>query len=160
MTTILAALFGALSTALVSIYIFHQRRKFEYTAEVTQSKRDMHSWANSVIDQMKRLEAAVEEQEVRGVLMGERGDERTLAILKELSILVDQGRLIFPNSHRNERIPENRDAARHGYRNLVLDPVKATIDRGFEGKLNTEAIMMMNGSFLTWVDAVLALPIH
>ena len=80
---------------------------------------------------------------------------RVQATIQEISVLVDQGRLIFPNSHRACYPRDDRDAARHGYRNVVLDPIKTVVDRWQEGTLKEEDVALMTGSFLTVVDAVL-----
>ena len=88
--------------------------------ERAQWNANVEQWACHVIDVMTQLHYQFDKLEHAKAV-----DESCELAIK-LSILVDQGRLYFPNVMRDQHGTE-RQVARQGYRSAVLDPLVAAV---------------------------------
>lgn len=123
----------------------------------------VEDWAGRVIDMMVRMHVRFDHLEYAEAV------EQSSELAISLSVLVEQGRLFFPNVMR-DRYGEEKQVSRQGYRSAVLDPLVAAvrIARGAEpefdlpdpkGKYgtnrNAKALRLYLNAFLSLIERVL-----
>lgn len=131
--------------------------------ERAQWNANVEQWACHVIDVMTQLHYQFEKLEHAKAV-----DESCELAIK-LSILVDQGRLYFPNVMRDQHGTE-RQVARQGYRSAVLDPLVAAVKiaKGEKPNFDTmslkekygsnqysKALRVYQNAFLSLIESVL-----
>ncbi|WP_339117795.1 hypothetical protein [Halomonas sp. BMC6] len=118
--TAVVAIFSAACGWLLSHRWNAKAYRLAVDNERAQWNASVEQWACRVIDVMVHLHYTFDKFEhVKAI-----EESRTLAI--ELSILVDQGRLYFPNVMRDQHGVE-KQVSRQGYRSALLDPLVAAV---------------------------------
>ncbi|CAM3952837.1 hypothetical protein VRRI112168_07665 [Vreelandella rituensis] len=157
------AFLAALCGWLLSHYWQARSYRLAVASDRAQWNAGVEEWAGRVIDTMVRMHTHFDRLNHPEAI----AQSSELAI--SLSILVDQGRLYFPNVMR-DRYGEEKQESRQGYRSAVLDPLVAAvwIARGTEpefdvpdpkGKYgtnrNARALRLYLNAFLSLIERVL-----
>lgn len=157
--------------ALCGWFLSHRWQKRNYRLAVDRDRAHWNAaveeWAGLVIDKVIRIHAHFEHLDHSEAI----AQSSELAI--SLSILVDQGRLYFPNVMRDQH-GDKKQASRQGYRSAVLDPLVAAVrvaegtepefdlpdPKGKFGKnRNSKALRLYLNAFLSLIEHVLLVQI-
>lgn len=95
-----------------------QLRNYRLAVDADRARwnESVERWASDVVDSMIRIQAHFEQLQHQEAI--EKSGEQAIS----LSVLVDQGRLHFPNVMRGA-YGEGKQQSRQGYRSAVLDPL-------------------------------------
>lgn len=114
----------AFLSAFCGWVLSHRWQKKQYrlavSSERAQWNAGVRAWAADVVDVMIRLHAYFNKLEHKEAI------ERSAELAIALSVLVDRGRLYFPNVMRDQ-YGEDRQNSRQGYRSALLDPLVAAV---------------------------------
>lgn len=129
----------------------------------------VQEWSEEVISCLNRAHHALNWTEDDPYSTEQRELREELAL--ELSTLVEQGRLYFPNENRSVH-GETKQSARQGYRNAVLDPLVATVEFLRDGSAlkfdvpdtngkygqnpYSRAVRLYSNAFLSFIEIILA----
>lgn len=142
-----------------------QLRNYRLAVDADRARwnESVERWASDVVDSMIRIQVHFEQLQHQEAI--EKSREQAIS----LSVLVDQGRLHFPNVMRGA-YGEEKQQSRQGYRSAVLDPLVAAIKvaQGTEpefdlpdpkGKYgsnrNAKALRLYLNAFLSLIERVL-----
>lgn len=157
----------AFISAICGWWISHrwQLRSYRLAVDADRARwnQGVERWAAEVIDVVTRMHVHFEQLDHQEAI------EKSTDLAVSLSVLVDQGRLYFPNVMRGS-YGEERQQSRQGYRNAVLDPLVATVEvaRGtkpefdladpkgkYGNNRNSKALRLYLNAFLSLVERVL-----
>lgn len=154
-------------SALCGWLLSHRWKARNYRLAVTSDRALWNSgvqqWAEKVIDKMVKIHCQFNSAEHSVAVL----HSKSLAL--ELSILIEQGRLYFPNVMR-DRYGGGKQASRRGYRNAVLDPLVAAVavaegtvpefdipdvESKYGGNKCSKAVRLYLDVFLSLIESVL-----
>ena len=157
----------AFISAVCGWFISHRWQLKNYRlavdAERARWNQAVQGWATEVVEAMTRVHAHFEHLDHQEAIANSE------ELATELSVLVDQGRLYFPNVLR-DCYGDEKQQSRQGYRSAMLDPLVAAIAviRGAEpefdvpdpkGKYgqnrNSKALRLYLNAFLSLIERVL-----
>jgi len=157
----------AFISAVCGWFISHrwQQRNYRLAVDADRGRlnQSVEKWATEVVGVMNRMYAHFEHSSHQEAI------ERSRELVLSLSILVDQGRLYFPNVMRGV-YGEEKQQSRQGYRSALLDPLVAAIEvsRGVQPEFdlpdtkkkygsnrNSKALRLYLNAFLSLVERVL-----
>lgn len=157
----------ALLSAAVGWLLSHRWQARSYRLAVTNNRmqwnQGVESWAQRVVETIVRLHTCFDRMDYEDAI--KNSDE--LAIT--LSVLVEQGRLYFPNVMRDE-YGQHKSMAKRGCRSAVLDPLVAAvklaqgaelrvspkaIEDRFGKNQHSKALQLYLNAFLSMIDYVL-----
>lgn len=142
-----------------------QLRNYRLAVDADRARwnQGVERWAAEVIDVMTRMHAHFDHFDHQEAI------EKSKELATSLSVLVDQGRLYFPNVMR-DLYGEEKQQSRQGYRSAVLDPLVAAvkvsqgvqpefdlpdIKRKYGDNRNSKALRLYLNAFLSLVERVL-----
>lgn len=161
--TAIVAIVSAVLGWLLSHYWQSKSYSLAVDNERSQWNTDVEMWARNVIEVLSRLRYQFDTMEQSKAV--EVSSELSL----QLSILIDQGRLYFPNVMR-ECYGQHKQPSRQGYRSFVLDPLVAAfkISKGtalyfdvsggnarYGNNMYSRALQVYQNAFLSFIEAVL-----
>lgn len=157
----------AFISAICGWWISHrwQVRNYRLAVDTDRARwnQGVQNWAAEVIDVVIRMHAHFEHLDYQEAV------EKSWDLSVSLSVLVDQGRLFFPNVMRSS-YGEEKQQSRQGYRNAVLDPLVAAVEvaRGtkpefdlpdpkgkYGNNRSSKALRLYLNAFLSLVERVL-----
>lgn len=157
----------ALFSAVIGWLLSHRWQARNYRLAVTNNRmqwnESVENWAQHVIELMVQLHTCFDRMDQEDAV--NEASDSAIA----LSILVEQGRLYFPNVMQN-KYGEHKQASRRGYRSAVLDPLVAAvklaqgaelnIDKGkiedrFGSNLRSKVLRLYLNAFLSMIEEVL-----
>ena len=167
MTEVLIGSTIAFLSAVCGWFISHRWQAKNYRLAVDNERArwnaGVESWALQVVDVMVRMRSDFEQLSYSEAIA--QSQELSLS----LSVLIDQGRLYFPNVMRDVH-GNSKQESRQGYRSAVLDPLVAAVKiaEGREpefdlpdpnGKYgtnrNSKALRLYLNAFLSLIEYVL-----
>lgn len=137
----------ALLSAVIGWILSHRWQDRNYRLAVTNNRmqwnESVENWAQRVIEVMVQLHSCFDRLDHEDAV----NEASDLAIA--LSILVDQGRLYFPNVMQ-DKYGKHKQSSKRGYRSAVLDPLVAAVKlaQGAEIKIDQNEIEGRFGSNL------------
>jgi len=163
--------FIAAAVAIVSAacgwFLSHRWQSKAYRLSVDNERghwnANVEQWACQVIDIMTRIHDNFNRLEYKEAV------EVSSDLVIRLSILVDQGRLYFPNVMRDVYGKE-KQISRQGYRSAVLDPLVAAVKiakgtapsfdalalkEGYGANQYSKALKLYQNAFLSLIESVL-----
>lgn len=161
--TAVVAIISAILGWLLSHYWQTKTYSLAVDSERAQWNADVVTWASNVIEVLSRLRYKFNTMERCKAVEG--SSELSL----QLSILIDQGRLYFPNVMR-ECYGQDKQPSRQGYRSIVLDPLVAAfeVSRGafldfdvsddnerYGDNVYSRALQVYQNAFLSFIETVL-----
>lgn len=125
----------ALLSAAIGWLLSHRWQARSYRLAVTNNRmqwnQSVEEWAKRVIEVMVKLHTCFDRMDYENAV----NEASDLAIA--LSILVEQGRLYFPNVMQ-EKYGQHKQSSRRGYRSAVLDPLVAAVKLSQGSKLTID----------------------
>lgn len=161
--TAVVAIFSAVCGWLLSHRWNSKAYRLAVDNERAQWNAGVEQWACRVIDVMVNLHSNFDKLEHAKAV------EKSCALAIKLSILVDQGRLYFPNVMRDQHGLE-KQVSRQGYRSALLDTLVASVKvaEGTKPSFDTaalkekygtnphsKALRLYQNAFLTLIESVL-----
>ena len=161
--TAIVAIFSAVLGWLLSHRWQSKTYRLSVDAERASWNANVERWACDVIDVMAHIHYRFD------VLEHESAVKESKELVIRLSILIDQGRLYFPNVMRDQ-YGMTKQSSRKGYRSAVLDPLVATVKiaKGVKPSFNalllnekygvnefSKAVRLYQNAFLSFVESVL-----
>lgn len=163
LVTAVVATFSAILGWLLSHYWQSKTYNLAVDNERAQWNADVEVWARNVVEVLSRLRYHFDTMERPEAV--EASSELSL----RPSILIDQGRLYFPNVMR-DCYGQEKQPSRQGYRSVVLDPLKAAYEvskgscisfdvSGGNGRYGSNeysrALQVYQNAFLSFMETVL-----